>query len=68
MKIKYYGTGTSGAIPEMFCSCRVCEYARSHGGKDIRQPLPGDGGGFDDRFFARCFHAHRVRRAGYAQL
>ena len=36
MKIKYYGTGTSGAIPEMFCSCRVCEYARSHGGKDIR--------------------------------
>lgn len=36
MKIKYYGTGTSGAIPEMFCSCRVCEYARSHGGKEIR--------------------------------
>ena len=34
MKIKYYGTGTSGAIPEMFCSCRVCEYARSHGGKE----------------------------------
>lgn len=36
VKIKYYGTGTSGAIPEMFCSCRVCEYARTHRGKDIR--------------------------------
>lgn len=45
MKIKYYGTGTSGAIPEMFCSCRVCEYARSHGGKEIRSRSPGDGGG-----------------------
>ncbi len=36
MKIKYYGTSAGGGIPEKFCSCRVCEYAREHGGKDIR--------------------------------
>lgn len=40
MKIKYYGTGTSGAIPEMFCSCRVCEYARSHGAARISAAAP----------------------------
>lgn len=36
MKIKFYGTGAGGGIPEIFCYCRVCEYARQHGGKDIR--------------------------------
>ena len=65
MKIKYYGTGTSGAIPEMFCSCRVCEYARSYGGKEIRSRSQATVG---DLMIARCFHAHRVRRAGYAKL
>ncbi|MCI8516323.1 MAG: hypothetical protein HFG75_05560 [Hungatella sp.] len=36
MKIKFYGTGAGGGIPEIFCNCRVCEYARNHGGKEIR--------------------------------
>ena len=36
MKIKFYGTGAGGGIPEIFCCCRVCEYARKHGGKEIR--------------------------------
>ena len=36
MLITYYGTGAGAGIPEMFCSCRICEYARTHGGKDIR--------------------------------
>lgn len=36
MKIKYYGTGDGYGIPEPFCSCRLCAYAREHGGKDIR--------------------------------
>lgn len=36
MKIKYYGTGAGAGIPEIFCSCRVCEYARLHKGKDYR--------------------------------
>ena len=36
MKIKFYGTGAGGGIPEIFCYCRVCEYARKHGGKEIR--------------------------------
>ena len=36
MLITYYGTGAGAGIPEMFCSCRVCEYARRHGGRDIR--------------------------------
>lgn len=36
MKIKYYGTSAGAGIPEIFCSCRVCEYARLHKGKDYR--------------------------------
>lgn len=36
MKIKYYGTGAGYGIPELFCNCSVCEYARKHGGKNIR--------------------------------
>ena len=36
MKIKYYGTGDGYGIPEPFCSCRLCSYARQHGGKDVR--------------------------------
>lgn len=36
MKIKYYGTSAGSGVPEPFCSCRVCAYARAHGGKDIR--------------------------------
>lgn len=33
---KVLGTSASSAIPEYFCSCPVCTYARTHGGKDIR--------------------------------
>ncbi len=36
MTITYYGTGAGGGIPEIFCSCRVCEEARKNRGKDIR--------------------------------
>ena len=45
MKIKYYGTGAGAGIPELFCSCRVCAYARKNGGKDFRtrsQAVVGD--------------------------
>ena len=36
MKITYFGTGGGAGIPEIFCSCRVCEAARQNRGKDIR--------------------------------
>ncbi len=36
MKVTYYGTSAGGGIPEIFCSCPLCEYARSHRGRDIR--------------------------------
>ncbi len=36
MKLKFYGTGGGEGIPGIFCSCRVCEYARQHRGKDLR--------------------------------
>ena len=36
MKIKYYGTSAGAGIPEIFCNCRVCNYARENKGKDIR--------------------------------
>ncbi len=36
MKITYYGTGAGAGIPEIFCSCRVCEHARKERGKNIR--------------------------------
>ena len=32
VKITYYGTGDGYGIPEPFCSCRLCSYARAHGG------------------------------------
>ena len=36
MKIKYYGTSAGAGIPEIFCSCRVCEHARRERGKNLR--------------------------------
>ncbi len=36
MKLTYYGTSAGGGIPEIFCSCRICENARVNRGKDIR--------------------------------
>ena len=32
----FYGTGAAEGIPDPFCSCYLCEYARAHGGKDLR--------------------------------
>lgn len=40
MKIKYLGSGGGAGIPELFCSCRICENSRKNGGKEIRnRPL-----------------------------
>lgn len=36
MHLKYYGTSAGVGIPEICCSCRVCEHARVHGGRNIR--------------------------------
>lgn len=36
MKIKIYGTCAAEGFPGMFCSCPVCEKARTLGGKNIR--------------------------------
>ena len=33
---RFYGTGAAEGIPDPFCSCYLCEYARAHGGKDRR--------------------------------
>lgn len=50
MKITYYGTGAGAGIPEIFCSCRVCEHARRERGANIRtrsQAVVDDGLGLD---------------------
>ena len=36
MKLTYYGTAAGAGIPEIFCSCRVCEQARRERGPNIR--------------------------------
>ncbi len=36
MKIEYFGTAAAEGTPSPFCECDVCEYARLHGGKNIR--------------------------------
>ena len=36
MKIKLLGTGAADGIPAFHGDCRVCRYAREHGGKEIR--------------------------------
>lgn len=36
MNVKYYGTGAGAGIPEIFCSCDVCEHARKERGKNMR--------------------------------
>lgn len=35
-KMRFWGTSAGEGIPAPFCRCRVCEYARAHGGKDLR--------------------------------
>jgi phosphoribosyl 1,2-cyclic phosphate phosphodiesterase len=32
----FYGTGAAEGIPDPFCTCYLCQYARDHGGKDVR--------------------------------
>lgn len=34
--MKFYGTGAAEGLPSPFCGCYLCEYARTHGGKDVR--------------------------------
>jgi len=36
MELTYYGTAAGAGIPEIFCSCRVCEQARRERGRNIR--------------------------------
>ncbi len=36
MRIKYYGTAAAEGVPAPFCKCKVCEYSRIHGGKNLR--------------------------------
>lgn len=36
MRIQYFGTGAGAGMPELLCSCRVCAFARAHGGRDLR--------------------------------
>lgn len=36
MKIKFLGTSAAEGIPALFCNCANCNYARKHGGKNIR--------------------------------
>lgn len=33
----FYGTGAAEGIPDPFCDCYMCNYARIHGGKNIRK-------------------------------
>lgn len=34
--MKFYGTGAAEGLPSPFCGCFLCEYARKHGGRDVR--------------------------------
>lgn len=36
MKIQYLGTGAAEGVPALFCHCDVCNYARQHGGREVR--------------------------------
>ena len=36
MKLTYLGTGGGAGIPELFCSCEICQNARISGGKEFR--------------------------------
>ena len=36
MKIRYLGTAAAEGTPAPFCECDVCEYARAHGGRNVR--------------------------------
>lgn len=40
MDYVFLGTGAAEAIPCYYCRCSYCNYARQHGGKDVRAALP----------------------------
>lgn len=35
-KLRFWGTSAGEGVPTPFCRCEICEYARKHGGKDLR--------------------------------
>lgn len=37
MKLTFLGTGAAEGIPSPFCDCPACEYARAHGGRNVRR-------------------------------
>ncbi len=37
MKIQILGSAAAEAVPALWCSCETCQYARKHGGKDLRR-------------------------------
>ena len=37
MRILFMGTAAAEGVPSIFCTCELCEYARTHKGKDIRR-------------------------------
>ncbi|WP_054956344.1 MBL fold metallo-hydrolase [Paenibacillus dakarensis] len=37
MKLTFLGTGAAEGIPSPFCDCPGCEYARAHGGRNVRR-------------------------------
>lgn len=36
MKLTFLGTGAGEGYPGLWCKCPHCDYARKHGGKNIR--------------------------------
>ena len=36
MTVRLLGTGAADGIPGLYSGCRVAQYAREHGGKDVR--------------------------------
>ena len=36
MRLKLLGSAAGKTVPRPFCKCRVCEYAKTHGGRDRR--------------------------------
>ena len=36
MKIRFLGTAAAEGVPSLFCTCKMCAYARKAGGREIR--------------------------------
>lgn len=36
MKLQFLGTAAAEAAPALFCTCKICRYAREKGGREIR--------------------------------